>query len=422
MKTLIRLLRQQNCEFRINTRRTHSHEVYFVHEKAETVRSTSVTARSVTVYVDHDGFKGDYTFRVYPSDSEETLCEKIQNAILRARLIRNEYYALPAKAKQNVTATSNLASMPMNAVAQKVAQACFDADKGEGGSINALEVFVYCEEVSVVNSNGLEKSQRKWRVMVEAIPTWNEKGESVELYEACNFTELDEKALTAEISRKLAEVRDRYHAQKPASPVNAPVVLFAPELAEVCKELSYSLNYSSVYGKVNLFNVGDDVQKRTSGDGITLTRCAQLKGSRHSAAFDADGSELVDTVIMQNGVAVACYGGNRFAQYLKQPCTGELPCIRLETGTLSQSQAEGIRRLECVSFSGLQTDLNNDYIGGEVRLAYLVEGEKRTPLTGISISGKLSEVLPTIRLSQQQRTYENYCGPAFALLDNVTVF
>ena len=59
MKTLIRLLRQQNCEFRINTRRTHSHEVYFVHEKAETVRSTSVTARSVTVYVDHDGFKGD---------------------------------------------------------------------------------------------------------------------------------------------------------------------------------------------------------------------------------------------------------------------------------------------------------------------------------------------------------------------------
>ena len=58
----------------------------------------------------------------------------------------------------------------------------------------------------------------------------------------------------------------------------------------------------------------------------------------------------------------------------------------------------------------------------EVRLAYLVEGEKRTPLTGISISGKLSAVLPTIRLSQQQRTYENYCGPAFALLDNVTVF
>lgn len=122
------------------------------------MRSTSVTARSVTVYVDHDGFKGDYTFRVYPSDSEETLREKIQNAILRARLIRNEHYTLPAKAKQSVTAESNLASMPMNAVAQKVAQACFDADKGEGGSINALEVFVYCEEVSVVNSNGLEKA------------------------------------------------------------------------------------------------------------------------------------------------------------------------------------------------------------------------------------------------------------------------
>ena len=76
---------------------------------------------------------------------------------------------------------------------------------------------------------------------------------------------------------------------------------------------------------------------------------------------------------------------------------------------------------ECVSLSGLPLDLYNDYIGGEIRLAYYHDGEKKVPVTGISMSGKLSEVLNTLRLAEKVAQKDNYQGPEKALLKNISI-
>ena len=73
----------------------------------------------------------------------------------------------------------------------------------------------------------------------------------------------------------------------------------------------------------------------------------------------------------------------------------------------------------------MQVDFFNDYVGGEVRLAYLHDGEKVTPITGISVSGKLSEVLNSIRLSEETVAYNGYAGyvgPKKAVLQGMQVF
>ena len=72
--------------------------------------------------------------------------------------------------------------------------------------------------------------------------------------------------------------------------------------------------------------------------------------------------------------------------------------------------------------SGLQVDTFNDYIGGEVRLAYYDDGESFRPVTGISITGKLSEVLSAIRFSQETGVYDGYNGPVKAILKGMQVF
>ena len=77
--------------------------------------------------------------------------------------------------------------------------------------------------------------------------------------------------------------------------------------------------------------------------------------------------------------------------------------------------------LECASLSGLQLDLYNDYIGGEIRLAYYFDGEKRVPVTGISMSAKLSEVLSALRLSLETTVEGAYEGPAKLLMRGVSV-
>ena len=77
--------------------------------------------------------------------------------------------------------------------------------------------------------------------------------------------------------------------------------------------------------------------------------------------------------------------------------------------------------LECASLSGIQVDLFNDYIGGEIRLAYYFDGEKTVPVTGISMSGKLSDVLKALRLSSETVIEGAYEGPALLLMPGMKV-
>ena len=71
--------------------------------------------------------------------------------------------------------------------------------------------------------------------------------------------------------------------------------------------------------------------------------------------------------------------------------------------------------------SGLQLDIYNDYIGGEVRLAYYCDGQNMIPVTGISISGKLSDALSSIRLSDTLTQTGRYKGPKLALFKGIEI-
>ena len=68
--------------------------------------------------------------------------------------------------------------------------------------------------------------------------------------------------------------------------------------------------------------------------------------------------------------------------------------------------------------SGIQADLFNDYVGGEVRLAILHKDGKSIPVTGFSISGKLSEVINSVKFSKKRCKEPNYFGPEFAYFSN----
>jgi PmbA protein len=98
--------------------------------------------------------------------------------------------------------------------------------------------------------------------------------------------------------------------------------------------------------------------------------------------FDSDGLSLGSQRIVEDGKAAAYYGSNRFGQYLGEVPTGELRCLIADAGSLDVGDLETAPYLQVVSMSGLQVDFYNDYIGGEVRLAYYHDGENCRPVTG----------------------------------------
>ena len=420
---IINLLKSDDGIFayRINSTKRESYELFFVHRDLETVRSTDTTDIKVTVFVKAEDRLGDATFSVHASYTDEKIMAEIASAKAKAALATNKSYDLPAGECGVWESDSNFKNYASPELAALIADAAFAADSYADGSINALEIFVYKDTVSVINSLGIDKTETKYSAMVEAIPTWNSQKESVELYECYNFTEFDASAVTAEIDGKMREVRDRLIASVPEKKLSCRVVLAAPELDQLIGNLVGNLNFASVYNHTNAFSKGDDIQKSPAGDKLTVTMKGRMLGSVGSAAFDGDGVTTKDANVIEGGRAKNYYGPVRYASYLGEKATGNLRCMKVECGTLTDEALRSAPYFRCASMSGLQVDIYNDYIGGEVRLAYYFDGEREIPMTGISISGKLSDALSAMYLSADETVYEDYCGPKLAAFDNIEI-
>ena len=424
VKKVLALLNRepQVSDYKLNVTKKESYELFFVKGKLETVRATDTCDRKVTVYVDHDGFRGDSVFLLYPSTTEAQMQEKVQEAVRNALLIRNVPYSLPGAETGEARIPTNLDAKPMPELAEEIAKLVFAANTHADGSLNSVEIFLNRYTESVQNSQGLCKTQQRWTAMVEAIPTFNGDRESVELYEQYNFSALSESALTAEIADKMDAVQARYEAVKPDFAMDCPVVLNRQELSELFGSIADDLNYATVYSHGNRFRKGDRIQKNRLGDPLTLTMKGSIEGNIASSGFDSDGLSLGEITLVRDGTAENYYGSNRFGQYLGEIPTGNLGCMCVEPGSFRTEQLAGNPYLEVLAMSGLQVDFFNDYIGGEVRLAYYHDGEKLLPVTGISISGKLGEVLDRMKLSADSAVYDGYTGPAKAMLDNMKIF
>ena len=422
MNTIIAALKNDSrvSDYKLNLTKKESYESFYVKGRLETVRCTDTCDKIVTVYVDHDGFKGDSQFYVYPSTTEEELKELIAMAVEKAALLNNPMYTLPEKEAGEFEVESNFSGFSQAELAGRIAEAVFASNTVENADLNSVEIFVNRYTDTVLNSRGIQKTQVRYDAMVEAIPTYNGETESVELYQQYNFSTFDTETVKQEIAQKLKEVKARASAVKPDFAINCPVILNKQELGELFGTLTKELNYATVYAHAGVFHKGDSLQQDPTGDKLTVTMAGAVPGNIRSAHFDGDGMTLRDMTVIEEGKAVAYYGANRFGQYLEEVPTGNLRCICVKPGTAEDMGNEPY--LEVLSMSGLQVDTFTDYIGGEIRLAYYFDGKKTVPVTGISITGSLKQVLSSIRLSSQVAVDDGYTGPAKAVLQDMKIF
>lgn len=423
MSTLIELLKKSKKldGFKVNTNLIETSELFFVHKKLETVRHTKTSNVKATVYVNHDDFFGQADFTVYASNTEDEIKDKIEMGYQNALLVNNKPFTLPSGEVKEFKSDSNFNNYSLNELASLISEAVFKADNYLDGGINALEIFVTKKTVIVENSTGLKKTQVLYDTMIEAIPTWNGNDESVELYEQYHVGYLNPEEITKEIKNKMEEVHARFEAKKPDSKLKGNIILRPHEISEILDTIITNANYGYIYTHQNLYNVGDKIQNSDSCDKLNIKILGNLKGSVSSSFFDIDGIDLESQDIIKDGVIVNGYGSNKVCQYMNKPVTGMLPCTELLEGSFSKKELYKEPYLECVSLSGIQLDQYNDYIGGEIRLGYYFDGNKKYPVTGISFSGKLSDALNTIRLSKEKTLSRSYYGPEIASISEMEI-
>jgi len=134
-----------------------------------------------------------------------------------------------------------------------------------------------------------------------------------------------------------------------------------------------------------------------------------------------EGIPMKDLELIREGELQALYGNVRFASYLGIPPTGLYKAYRVENGTKSMEELKSKPYLHVVSFSDFQMDAFSGNFGGEIRLAYLYDGEKVTPVTGGSINGSFLELQKDMVFSKEVYKDSRYEGPMAVRFCNVAV-
>ncbi len=422
MERLIEFLKKYEdiTEYKIVKVDKVSNQLYFVLQQLETTRVVDVTDITVTIYNVHNGKIGFANFSYSSTMDDEELAKQIEKSIAQAKLINNELFSLPTAENYKREIASNMRDIPLNQIATYVSSTIFACLKEAELSINSLEVFVNKTVRNIVTSAGIDKTETKFTGFYEAIPTFTKENledpttSSVELFDEFYFGDFDKDQIEADVKQKLAEVKARYYAKK-MEIEKVPVVIEGAELGQIFQSIVSEVNFGVIYNHRNILNVGDNIQPDSTGDKLNITLRGIIPSSPASRLFDEEGIDLIDTKIVENGVLINSYGTGRFAEYLKKTPTGNLPCIDVTNGTLTNEKLNSEKYLECISFSGIQVDLSSDYIGGEVRLANYFDGEKLIPVTGLSISGSLKNFLNDVKLSNEVELVVNYRGPKKAI-------
>lgn len=420
LEKIKKALSKLNIErWRINEVKEESAELFFVKHNLDTRRIKDTHKFTVTVYrqSEKDGKKlvGNMSASVISSMSYEEIENAIESAYYAAQFAMNPYFDAPEKVTSDtIVKQGKLASAPLAESAGKMAAAVFAADKNKHAYVNSTEVFCHKTFTHILTSEGTDVSFTdavcKGDYVVQC-----KSPEDVELINQFEYDDVDTDALEQGVKEYLDFVYDRACAQRVLKSGKYNVVLSGKNLAEILSYYTEKSAADMIYPGYSAWKIGDGVQGNVTGDALGLSLVA-------TRPFSGDGIKMKDLKVIDDGRLLAIHGSTPFCRYLGIAPTGAYEKTRCENkGNVSFEDMKKQPCLWAVAFSDFQMDSFSGHFGGEIRLAYLIEDGKITPVTGGSINGSLIEAQQNMRFSKERFTSANYEGPYAIEFENIPV-
>lgn len=406
--------------WRINETVEETAELFFVKKQLDTRRTKDVRKYEVTVFRDVDRSDGEKPARGFTSVQliasmdDARVDAELKDAYYAAQFAANPHFALPDPVKAPlVEKTGELAQAPLAQSAGKMVQALFAPDVHEDAFLNSAELFLRRSSHHILSSEGTDAAYTDAKAEGEFVVQCREP-EDVEMHNTFEYDGLEQQALSAKVSEALAFVRDRARAQKTLKSGKYDLVLSGSQVATI---LSYYVNRSSasaVYSKYSTWKQGEDVQGETSGERLALTL-------RATDPYSAEGIPMSDLPLLEGGRLNAYHGPNRFCRYLGVKPTGTYEKLSCANGTAPFEELKKGPCLWAVTFSDFQMDAMSGHFGGEIRLAYLIEDGRATPVTGGSVNGSILEAQKGLTFSTERYLTAQYDGPYAVRLKQVSI-
>lgn len=405
--------------WRINDNTEESAELFFVKKQLDTRRFKDVRKFQVTVFRDVEKdevpLRGYTSVTLLESMSDGQLREELKNAYYAAQFAANPTYKLPDPVQAPIKEKSGeLCEAPLSESAGKMAKALFGADDQDDAFVNSAEIFIVRSKRRILSSEGTDAAYTDARANGEFVVQCREP-EDVEIHNIFSYDSLDTEALGKKVREALSFVRDRAKALRILKSGKYDVVLSGDAVASVLSYYDTRSSAHMIYPKYSTWQVGDSVQgEDIPGAKLSIDLCATVP-------YSEEGIPMEDLPLLREGKLQAIHGNNRFCRYLGIKPTGAYRKLRCANTGKTFEELKAGPCLWAVTFSNFDMDAMSGHFGGEIRLAYLIDGDSVTPVTGGSINGSLLEAQGNLQFSSDRYEAANYSGPYGLRISGVNV-
>ena len=406
-------------DYYINLAQDRSAQLFFIKKSLDMKRTTNETSATVTVFktFEEDGqkYRGASTVKVQESMTPQELETMLADAYYAAGFVKNKYYELDHGTKEAMTEVkSGLTDKTLAQIAQGYAEALFAEDTQEKVFINSAEIFAYEHTEHIISSSGVDVAYSRKSAQGEFVVQCID-GQDVETYQSFAYNDWNPEALRAKAKSTIEMTYARAKAKSAPAAGNYRLILSGDYVSELLGYYSDRAESYMIYPKYSTFSVGCDVQgTEVTGDMVNLTLKADVP-------YSSEGIPMKDRELVRDGKLQLIHGGNRFAQYLGIEPTGNYNSMKMPAGSVTLAEMKAAPYLEVVNFSDFQMDTFTGHFGGEIRLAFLYDGEKVIPVTGGSVNGNIFEAQKTFVFSKELQQEERFEGPKSVCMDGVSV-
>ena len=421
-KILAALAAEKVGEYLITKTVQKSAELFFIKKTLDVKRAKEYTKYEVTVFRDFEkngkACKGQSTVNIFPGMTDDEIRKTINDGMFAASFVANPTYEIPGPSDNKfIEMESDIAKTSMEESCRIMSEALFAEDNDKDAFLNSAELFIYDTSRYIINSKGIDAGYRKCSVSGEFVVQCKAP-QDVETYKDFRYDSLDAAALRDKVKRTIEYTKARAQASEAPASGNYRLILSEDYVATLFDFYKDKADASYVFAGYSDYKVGENVQAdddgKITGDAIT----AELKAD---IPFTGEGIRLIDRPFMEKGVLKTITGNARFASYLGIEPTGVYDDLKVEVGTTSVEEMKKKPYLHVVNFSDFQMDAFDGHFGGEIRLAFLFDGEKVTPVTGGSVNGSWFEVQNRLTLSKEKQNDKGFEGPLAICMDDIPV-
>lgn len=402
-----------------------SSELFFIGDRLDMNRASSVLEYDLKIYVDFEEggvkYKGDASFHLGPTASEEEIRTELARAVFSAGFIKNKYYDLPEKEENyiDIEASNPIADMELN---YEALAKIFFKDYGYEARLNSLELFAVQGYKRVLSSKGVDVSYPYSEFSFEIVTDSDKGAEPVEIFRDYTLKNLDLARIEELYKRQLMETEGRMRATRCKKLDNIRLIISGPAVEEFFQQFYlYQALDSRIMKGISRVKIGKNFVGDGAAQSLTINMNPALGSSAHASPVDAEGKKLEFYPLFENGIARNIRSSSKYAYYLGLENRGLIECFEVDGGERSIDEYRKGNYIEILTFSSfLMDDVTGDF-GGEFRLAKLVMDGEESYVSGGAVSENVFKVQDKMLFTKERETRAYSIAPSSIIIEGVNI-